>query len=88
MSRGAIVVFAKAPQPGRVKTRMTPPLTQQQAADLYAALLRDVLEATARFAADLSLVPVLAVHPRECGRVSHRRPARRGSGTAHGLGVA
>ncbi len=67
MSAGAIVVFGKWPRPGRVKTRMTPPLTREQAAGLYAALLRDVLAATADFSARLDLEPVLAVHPREAG---------------------
>ncbi len=67
MSAGAIVVFAKWPRPGRVKTRMTPPLTREQAAGLYAALLRDVLAATADVSARLDLEPVLAVDPREAG---------------------
>jgi rSAM/selenodomain-associated transferase 1 len=64
-SRGVIVVFAKAPRPGRVKTRMTPPLRPEQAAGLYAALLVDVLEATARVARDLGLEPIVAVYPPE-----------------------
>jgi uncharacterized protein len=38
-----IIVFAKAPQPGRVKTRLQPALTGRQAADLYEASLRDVV---------------------------------------------
>ena len=48
---GTVVVFAKAPRPGRVKTRMCPPLSGAQAAALYSAMLADVLEATAAFAA-------------------------------------
>jgi rSAM/selenodomain-associated transferase 1 len=76
MSGGAIAVFAKAPQPGRVKTRMTPPLSPQQAAALYAALLRDVLEATARIAAELGLAPVLVVDPREQCRALARDAPR------------
>ncbi len=40
----AIAVMAKAPQPGRCKTRLVPPLTQQQAAALSAAFLRDITE--------------------------------------------
>lgn len=44
MSRAVLALFAKAPVPGRVKTRLTPPLTPEQAAALYEAMLRDVLE--------------------------------------------
>jgi uncharacterized protein len=40
----AIAVMAKAPQPGRSKTRLVPPLTPQQAARLSAAFLRDITE--------------------------------------------
>jgi rSAM/selenodomain-associated transferase 1 len=40
----AIAVMAKAPQPGRCKTRLTPPLQAEQAAALSAAFLRDVTE--------------------------------------------
>ena len=36
--------MAKAPIAGKVKTRLVPPLTQEQAADLYRALLLDQLE--------------------------------------------
>ena len=64
---GVLVVFAKAPRPGEVKTRMCPPLTPEQAADFYAAMLDDVLEATAEFAPRLGLAPVLAVHPAQVG---------------------
>jgi rSAM/selenodomain-associated transferase 1 len=40
----ALAVMAKAPVPGTVKTRLAPPLTQEQAAELYLALLSDQLE--------------------------------------------
>jgi hypothetical protein len=60
---GALVVFAKLPVPGQVKTRMVPPLTARQAADLYSELLGDVLAASAQMARSLGLVPSLAVHP-------------------------
>jgi rSAM/selenodomain-associated transferase 1 len=36
--------MAKAPVPGLVKTRLVPPLTHEQAAELYRALLADQLE--------------------------------------------
>ena len=40
----ALIVFAKVPEPGRVKTRLCPPLTPEAAADLYDAFLRDALD--------------------------------------------
>ena len=61
--RGVVIVFAKAPRPGEVKTRMCPPLSHGEAAELYASMLADVLEATARAARLLGIDPVLAVHP-------------------------
>ncbi len=42
-----VVVLAKAPEPGRVKTRLCPPLTAEQAADVAAAALLDTLDAAA-----------------------------------------
>lgn len=41
----AILVLAKAPEPGRVKTRLCPPLTHEQSADLAAAALLDSIAA-------------------------------------------
>jgi rSAM/selenodomain-associated transferase 1 len=43
----ALVVIAKAPVPGRSKTRLCPPCTPEQAADLAEAALRDTLAAVA-----------------------------------------
>ena len=40
----AIAVMAKASIPGRTKTRLIPPLTPEQAADLNTAFLRDVAD--------------------------------------------
>jgi rSAM/selenodomain-associated transferase 1 len=40
----ALVIVGKAPEPGRAKTRLVPPLSPQQAADLYAAFLLDIVD--------------------------------------------
>jgi rSAM/selenodomain-associated transferase 1 len=42
--RQAVAVAAKAPQPGRVKTRLVPDLTPDEAAELYTCFLKDTLE--------------------------------------------
>jgi rSAM/selenodomain-associated transferase 1 len=46
--RAALAVIAKSPVPGRVKTRLCPPCTPQQAAALAEAALRDTLAAMRR----------------------------------------
>ncbi|MGW0144417.1 TIGR04282 family arsenosugar biosynthesis glycosyltransferase [Streptomyces sp. NPDC003333] len=43
-----LVVIAKEPRPGRVKTRLTPPFTPEEAAALAEAALADTLDAVAR----------------------------------------
>jgi len=45
MSRVALMIMAKAPQPGAVKTRLCPPLDAHHAARLYECFLRDKIEA-------------------------------------------
>jgi rSAM/selenodomain-associated transferase 1 len=64
-SRDVLVLFAKRPDPGAVKTRMSPALTPREAADLYAAMLDDALVETSRTAERLQLAAVLSVHPPE-----------------------
>jgi glycosyltransferase A (GT-A) superfamily protein (DUF2064 family) len=70
-----------------VKTRLCPPFTPEQATRFYAALLADVLEATAAACRALDLAPVLAVHPPEAAaRVpappAFRREPQRGADLA------
>lgn len=61
--RDALVVFAKDPRPGQVKTRMTPPLSPDVAAAFYREMLVDVLNESARACSELGLDGVLAVTP-------------------------
>src|SRR5690348_18389836 len=42
----ALVVFAKAPIPGQVKTRLCPPLTPDEAATVHGSFVIDTLERT------------------------------------------
>ena len=75
---GALLVFAKEPRAGEVKTRLCPPLTREEAAALYACMLDDVLEASAAEAATLGLAPLLCVAPAEaCERLAARAPGWR-----------
>jgi rSAM/selenodomain-associated transferase 1 len=41
--RAVIIFFAKAPEPGRVKTRLIPPLTSGEAAELHSAFVEDLV---------------------------------------------
>ncbi|MBW2363446.1 MAG: glycosyltransferase, partial [Deltaproteobacteria bacterium] len=95
MRPGALVVLGKQPLPGQVKTRMSPPLSLEQAAGLYAALLDDVLETSVRLCAALGLTPTLALHPpAACEPFAARVPpglrvvAQRGVGLAERMSCA
>jgi hypothetical protein len=52
----AVVVMAKAPRPGMVKTRLCPPLSAGQAAELAEACLVSTLDAVARAAVTRRIV--------------------------------
>ncbi len=43
-AESAVIIFAKAPIPGQVKTRLCPPLTPDEAATLHGTFVLDVLE--------------------------------------------
>jgi len=45
-AEGAIILFAKAPVPGQVKTRLCPPLTPDEAASLHGSMVMDAVERT------------------------------------------
>ena len=57
-----LILFAKVPRPGQVKTRLCPPLSAEQAARLCAAFLRDIVQASlAQHGAQSSVI--LAIQP-------------------------
>ena len=64
MTGTAVVVFAKAPRPGAVKTRLSPPLSPAGAARLYRCFLLDTLDSV-RAVAGVTLV--IAYAPRRAG---------------------
>lgn len=53
--QAALVIFAKAPIPGEVKTRLCPPLTPDEAATLHGSFVLDMLERTKLAGAKLQL---------------------------------
>jgi rSAM/selenodomain-associated transferase 1 len=58
----ALIVVAKEPEAGKTKTRLSPPLSGQQAADLYRCFLLDTLELMVRVEI---AQPILAYTPDE-----------------------
>jgi len=72
-----VCVLAKEPVPGRVKTRLCPPLDPRAAAGLHAAFVEDTL---ARLAGLAHVRVVLVAHPAgrapELGRIAGRWGAR------------
>jgi rSAM/selenodomain-associated transferase 1 len=67
MNLPQLLVIAKAPVPGRVKTRLCPPCTPQQAADLAAASLADTLAAVTATPAGRRVLAVEGEHPAPAG---------------------
>ena len=57
--KSALVIFARAPRPGAVKTRLLPAFTAQEACEIHLALLGDVVERSLR-AAGSRAHPLLA----------------------------
>ena len=52
MSR-ALLIFARRPHPGRVKTRLSPYLSPEEAAEFYDCMVRDVMARTAALEVDV-----------------------------------
>jgi glycosyltransferase A (GT-A) superfamily protein (DUF2064 family) len=91
-----VLVMAKSPLPGRVKTRLCPPCTPQEAADLAEAALADTLDAVAACGAHRRIVALdgapgpwlpagFEVIPQVAGRFDRRLAAA--WATAGGPGV-
>lgn len=82
-----VLVMAKEPIPGRVKTRLCPPCTTAQAAELAQAALADTLEAVARCGADRRLL-ALDGRPGPWLPAGFEVFAQRGRGLGERLGAA
>ena len=63
--RFCLLVMAKSPVPGRVKTRLCPPLSPEEAADVAAASLLDTLEAALETPGAVPVVALAGVVRRE-----------------------
>jgi uncharacterized protein len=83
----ALIVIAKAPVAGQVKTRLCPPCTPDQAADLARASLQDTLDAVSRSRARRRLV-VLDGEPGPWLPNGFEVIAQRGDGLAERLAAA
>ncbi len=55
--------MAKASSPGRTKTRLTPPLTPEEAAELNTTFLKDIADNIGRAAARTPIAPYMAFGP-------------------------
>lgn len=63
MTRRALIVMAKQPVAGQTKTRLSPPLSLSEAAQLYRCLLLDTLAVVRDVAGQLPLSPFIAYYP-------------------------
>src|SRR5262249_48625473 len=62
----AVAIMAKAPLPGQVKTRLCPPLSPAQAADLYRCFLLDKIQ---QVRALERAQPAIAYVPEDAGQI-------------------
>ena len=84
----ALLVIAKAPVPGRVKTRLTPPCTPEQAARIAAAAIADTLAAVAAVQREARRIVVLDGEPGPWIPDGFDVIAQRGDGLAERLAAA
>ena len=84
----ALLVIAKSPVPGRVKTRLTPPCSPAQAAELALAALRDTLAAGEAARRAGRRILVLDGEPGPWVPAGYEVIAQRGDGLARRLAAA
>ena len=84
----ALLVIAKEPVPGRVKTRLTPPCTPEQAAQLAAAAIADTLAAVRAVERDVRRIVVLDGEPGRWIPDGFEVIAQRGDGLSERLAAA
>ena len=84
----ALLVIAKEPVPGRVKTRLTPPCTPAQAASLARAAIEDTLAAALAVQREARRVLVLDGEPGDWIPDGFEVIAQRGDGLAERLAAA
>lgn len=102
MTDARILVFARMPRPGSVKTRLVPPLSMREAAAVYAASLKDVIAGARGAGAALRIVhdeapgadayfarefPELEREPQSSGDLGNRLVAAFASAFAAGASV-
>ncbi len=84
----ALLVIAKEPLPGRAQTRLTPPLTPEQAAAVARAAIADTLAAVDAVDRDVRRVLVLDGEPGDWVPGGFEIVAQRGDGLAERLAAA
>ena len=85
-----VLVIAKAAAPGRAKTRLVPPLTAGQAAELQRALLLDTLDACRAEVGDVAILHAQAAEAPAFERLAPGTPLflQEGRGLEDALGLA
>ena len=61
--RTCLVIFAKEPEKGRVKTRLLPNLSKSECVDLYKAFLKDVINMARRIKCDTKIIAYESSRP-------------------------
>ena len=84
----ALLVIAKEPVPGRVKTRLTPPCTAEQAAAVARAAIEDTLAAAEAVERTVRRVLVLDGEPGDWVPEGFEIVSQRGDGLAERLAAA